>query len=139
MKSVKRCCFGMLVAGMLVTSSWAGDWSHYLGPNFDLKLGAEQFTAKSASKVWDASIKTGMCSVTIADGLLYTMGNDGTKENKDKARDFVYCLDAGTGEEKWTFDYPCALDPRLHPGGPSSTPTIHEGKVYTISKLGHIY
>jgi len=139
MKSVKRCYLGMLVAGILVTSSWAGDWPHYLGPNFDLKPDAEKFTAKSATKVWDANVKTGMCSVTIADGLLYTMGNDGTKENKDKARDFVYCLDAGTGEEKWTFDYPCALDPRLHPGGPSSTPTIHEGKVYTISKLGHIF
>jgi outer membrane protein assembly factor BamB len=82
-----------------------------------------------------------MCSVTVVDGLLYTMGNNGTKqdEDKSKARDFVYCLDAKTGEEKWTFDYACLLEPRLHPGGPSSTPTIHQGKVYTLSKFGHIF
>ncbi|MHC4726291.1 MAG: outer membrane protein assembly factor BamB family protein, partial [Planctomycetota bacterium] len=41
--------------------------------------------------------------------------------------------------EKWKFDYSCLLEPRLHPGGPSSTPTIHDGKVYTLSKLGHIF
>ncbi len=126
---------------MSMSASLAEEWPHYLGPNFDLQPQVEEFTAKSATKMWDANVKTGMCSVTIADGLLYTMGNDGTKEDEDKskAKDFVYCLDAKTGQEKWTFDYLCLLEPRLHPGGPSSTPTIHEGKVYTISKFGHLF
>jgi outer membrane protein assembly factor BamB len=130
-----------LAVFLSLTASGADDWPHYLGPNFDLRPGVEQFTAKSATKVWDAKVGTGMCSVTIADGLLYTMGNDGKKEDKDKSRakDFVYCLDARTGQEKWTFDYQCVLKPNLHPGGPSSTPTIHQGKVYTISKEGHIF
>ena len=130
-----------LAVSLSLTASGAEDWPHYLGPNFDLKPGVEEFTAKSASKVWDAKVGTGMCSVTIADGLLYTMGNDGKKEDKDKskAKDSVHCLDARTGAEKWTFDYQCVLKPNLHPGGPSSTPTIHQGKVYTISKEGHIF
>ena len=38
-----------------------------------------------------------------------------------------------------TFEYQCVLKPNLHPGGPSSTPTIPKGKVYTISKEGHIF
>jgi len=139
MKVIKRCCFVILVVGFFATSGWAGDWPHYLGPNFDLKPSLKEFTAKSGTKVWDAKVGTGMCSVTVADGLLYTMGNNGTKEDEDKARDFVHCFDAKTGEEKWTFDYPCLLEPRLHPGGPSSTPTIHAGKVYTLSKFGHIF
>ncbi|MHC4539332.1 MAG: PQQ-binding-like beta-propeller repeat protein [Planctomycetota bacterium] len=139
MKSIKWCCLGLLVAGMIVTSGWAADWSHYLGPNFDLKPDVAEFTAESASKLWDTKVKTGMCSVTIAEGLLYTMGNDEPEVGKDNAKDTVYCLDAKTGEQRWTFDYRCALDPRLHPGGPSSTPTIHGGKVYTLSKLGHIF
>ena len=131
----------MLAVGILVAPGWADDWPHYLGPNFDLQPQLNEFTASSGTKVWDAKVKIGMCSLTVADGLLYTMGNDGTKqdEDKSKAKDFVYCLDAKTGQEKWTFDYLCLLEPRLHPGGPSSTPTIHEGKVYTISKFGHIF
>ena len=117
----------------------AQEWPHYLGPGYDLQLAATEFTAKSAVQVWEHMVQTGMASITVADGLLYTTGNNGTKDDKENARDIVYCLDAKTGGEKWTFDYACALDPRLHPGGPSATPTIHEGKVYTLSKFGHIY
>ena len=117
----------------------ASDWPSYLGPNNDLQPELKQFTATTANEVWRVKLKTGMCDVTIADGLLYTMGNDGSKKDEDTAKDHIYCLDAKTGEIKWTFDYPCKLDPRLHPGGPSSTPTIHDGKVYTLSKFGQIF
>jgi len=130
-----------MIFGLFTGTSLAADWPHYLGPNFDLEPLAKEFNAKSGTIVWDAKVNTGMCSLTIADDFIYTMGNDGTPkdEDKSKARDFVYCLDAKTGEEKWKFDYSCLLEPRLHPGGPSSTPTIDEGKVYTLSKLGHIF
>ncbi|MHC4116414.1 MAG: outer membrane protein assembly factor BamB family protein [Planctomycetota bacterium] len=146
-KTASYVCHRMCIAAVClamslsVAAGGAEDWPHYLGPNYDLKPGVGQFTATSATKVWDAKVGTGMCSVTVAEGLLYTMGNDGKKDDRDKSKqkDSVYCLDAGTGEQKWTFDYQCFLQPNLHPGGPSATPTIHEGKVYTISKLGHIF
>ncbi|MCP4611524.1 MAG: PQQ-like beta-propeller repeat protein [Planctomycetes bacterium] len=141
MKILKWYSFIIIISGLLASPSWAVDWPHYLGPNYDLKPLTKEFNAKSATVVWDAKVKTGMGSLTIANGLVYTMGNDGTKQDEDKtkARDFIYCLDAKTGGEKWTYNYPCLLVPNLHPGGPSSTPTIHDGKVYTISKLGHIF
>lgn len=128
-----------MVMAFSMNGNAAQDWPSYLGPNNDLQPELKQFTATAAEEIWRVKLKTGMCSVTIADGYLYTMGNDGTKKDEDTARDHVYCLDAKTGEVKWTFDYPCKLDPRLHPGGPSSTPTIHEGKVYTLSKFGQIF
>jgi len=124
---------------MSVRARCAEEWPHYLGPNFDLHPAIEEFIAESATKVWDTKVTTGMCSVNIAQGMLYTMGNDESEAGKDNAKDWVYCLDTKTGEEGWTFIYPCALDPRLHPGGPSSTPTIHGGKVYTLSKFGNIF
>ncbi|MEW6406765.1 MAG: PQQ-binding-like beta-propeller repeat protein [Chloroflexota bacterium] len=123
---------------MSVSAYSAEEWPHYLGPYFDLKPGIEEFTAKSAVKVWDTKVTTGMCSVTIAQGMLCTMGND-ESEAGGNAKDIVYCLDSKTGEKRWTFNYPCALDPRLHPGGPSSTPTVYGGKIYTLSKFGHIF
>ena len=138
----KSICWGVFVCMAMafsVSVNAAPDWPSYLGPNNDLQPELKEFTATAADEVWRVKLKTGMCTVSIADGLLYTMGNDGSKENEETARDYVYCLDAKTGEEKWTFDYPCQLEPRLHPGGPSSTPTIHEGKVYTLSKFGQIF
>ena len=110
----------IMIVGLFTGSSWAADWPHYLGPNFDLKPLAKEFNAKSGTVVWEANVKTGMCSLTVANGLVYTMGNDGTKkdEDKTKARDFVYSLDAKSGQEKWTYNYSCLLEPRLHPGAP---------------------
>ena len=135
------CC--LIVACMVMTFSvrenHAEDWSHYLGPTGDLQTGLKEFKATKTTELWKAEVKTGMSSLTISDGLVYTMGNDGTKRNKKNANDIVYCLDAKNGEEKWTFKYACLLDPRSYLGGPSSTPTVHEGKVYTLSKSGHIY
>ena len=138
---ILKWCYVIMIIVFLAGSSLAADWPHYLGPNFDLKPIAKEFNANSGTVVWETTVKTGMGSLTIANGLVYTMGNNGTPkdEDKTKAKDFVYCLDAKSGQEKWTFDYSCLLEPRLHPGGPSSTPTIHNGKVYTLSKLGHIF
>jgi outer membrane protein assembly factor BamB len=135
------CVFMACLAIFSVTICSADEWPHYLGPRLDFSTGVDDFKATSAAIVWDAKVGIGMCSITISDGLLYTMGNDGKKDDKDKdkAKDTIYCLDAKTGQEKWTFEYQCRLDPRLHPGGPSSTPTIHDGKVYTLSKFGHIF
>ena len=138
-KSIYLGVFVCMAVAFSVRVNAAQDWPSYLGPNNDLQPVLKQFTATTADEVWRAQLKTGMCSVTIADGLLYTMGNDGTKENEKTAKDYVYCLDAKTGAVKWTFDYPCQLEPKLHPGGPSSTPTVHEGKVYTLSKFGQIF
>jgi len=137
-KRVGICVCVLLLLGMTV--GWgASDWANYLGPNLDLQPTLKTFNATSVTELWQAQVKTGMCSVSVKDGMVYTMGNNGTKENKDAARDIVTCLDAATGQKKWSFDYACKLDPRLHPGGPSSTPTVHEGKVYTCSKFGHLY
>ncbi len=117
----------------------AQDWPHYLGPRFDLQPGVKEFTATSVAEVWRAQVKTAMSAPTIADGSVYTMGNDGSKTDKTKGNDIVYCLDANTGKEKWTFAYAAPLDPRLYPGGPNATPTVCDGKVYTLGKFGHIH
>lgn len=138
-KSILCCVFLCLVTASTTSVNATPDWPGYLGPNNDMQPELKHFAATGADEVWRAQVKTGMCSVTIANGLLYTMGNDGTKKDEDTAKDYIYCLDAKTGEMKWTFDYPCKLDPNLHPGGPSSTPTVHEGKVYTLSKFGDIF
>jgi outer membrane protein assembly factor BamB len=51
----------------------------------------------------------------------------------------VYCLDAKSGETLWTHAYPARLSPNSYEGGPSATPTIADGNVYTLSKEGMAY
>ncbi len=56
-----------------------------------------------------------------------------------KGKDTVWCLSATDGRVLWKHIYNCPLDPRYYEGGPGSTPTIHHGFVYTLSKKGHVF
>ena len=90
--SKKNICLGVWVFMAMVfavSANAAPDWPSYLGPNNDLQPELKEFKATTADEVWRVQLKTGMCDVTIADGLLYTMGNDGTKKDEDTAKDYV--------------------------------------------------
>ncbi|MDP7289572.1 MAG: PQQ-binding-like beta-propeller repeat protein, partial [Phycisphaerae bacterium] len=82
--------------------------------------------------LWEQKIGKGFGSITIGAGRAYAMGSDG-------AKDTVFCFDAKTGKKVWSFSYAAKLEPKLHEGGPTSTPTIDGENVYTISKHGDVY
>jgi outer membrane protein assembly factor BamB len=69
------------------------------------------------------------------------MGNTGQKGDKqeDRHQDIIYCFDAQTGKPLWTHAYTSPLIPKGYEGGTSATPTIHEGRVYTLSKIGRVF
>jgi len=56
-----------------------------------------------------------------------------------KDTDIITCFDAQTGAVLWKKEYAEPLDANMHEGGPHATPTIAEGKVYTISKTGKVF
>jgi outer membrane protein assembly factor BamB len=114
----------------------AGDWPRWRGPDFD---GVSRETGWSASwraggptVSWRSSVGTGFSSFAVADGRLYTMGN------RDDT-DTVYCLDAATGKLNWKHAYACPLDDKLFEGGPTATPTVAGGRVYTLSRRGDLF
>ena len=123
---------GIFLAG----STHASDWPNWRGPNRDgvsTEKGLSFDWPKTGPKIlWTAGVGTGFSSVAIADGRLFTMGNE------DDA-DVVRCLDAASGKPIWSHNYECPLDPNLFEGGPTSTPTVDGDRVYTISRLGHVY
>jgi outer membrane protein assembly factor BamB len=112
----------------------ADDWPNWRGPNFD-GISTESLPAKLPEKlpvIWKRNVGIGFSSVSVQGERVLTMGNrDG--------RDTVICLDAATGETLWKHSYLCELDPKYYEGGPSATPTIHSGSVYSVSKKGHVF
>jgi outer membrane protein assembly factor BamB len=115
-----------------IAGAGEGDWPHFRGPHYNGNPVEKSFTASSVKRLWAASVHTGMASMSIVGDRLYTMGN------KDDT-DVVSCLSTSDGAVVWTHRYPCKLAPNLYEGGPSATPTVHDGKVYTISKFGDIF
>ncbi len=127
----------LCAAGVYVGSAAGADWPHWRGPDYDgisRETGFDASSLGSETKpVWEAEIGMGFSSVTVSDGRAYVTGNVGKKQ------DVVYCFDAETGREIWKHTYAEPLDPKYYEGGTSASCTVHEGKVYTISKQGKIF
>ena len=136
--------FLAFVAGLSFTVSGA-DWPNWRGPT---KNGISMDTHWSADwpsggpkVLWQKEIGIGFSSMTVSAGRVYAMGNTGTKGDKNEKshRDVVYCFDAETGHEIWQHGYATPLDPKYYEGGPSATPTLADGNVFTLGKTGEVY
>lgn len=111
------------------------DWPQYRGPERDGKAPAAASGALSweaPRRLWEKELGRGASSVAVAGGRLFTLGNV-------NRRDIVYCLDPSSGEEIWRFVYKCELSARQFEGGPASTPTVAEGRAYTLSHEGQLF
>ncbi|MBT3278780.1 MAG: PQQ-like beta-propeller repeat protein [Phycisphaerales bacterium] len=110
---------------LLTTAVMAAGFEGYLGPKRD---GQYPQVNSIGKKLWTKSIGTGYSNVTVVGDALYTMGNS-------NGMDTVYCLEAKTGKTTWTHTYRCS-DGNFR--GPRCTPSVFDGKVYTVSREGHI-
>ena len=122
-------CAATLLAEESSWLRWSGPRGDFVSSETDW---SHDWPEDGLQQIWKAEIGTGFSSVTIASGLLYTMG-------RSEDEDVVYCLDANTGEEKWRFKYPALLFDNLHEGGPGATPTIDGDHVYTLSRDGKLF
>lgn len=111
----------------------AGDWPTWMGPNLN---GVSRESGWSTDwpedglpQVWSTEIGIGFSSVSIVDGLLYTMGHSGGEET-------VWCLHAENGDVVWKQSYSAERNSNLYEGGPGSTPTVDGNFVYTLSVDG---
>jgi outer membrane protein assembly factor BamB len=114
----------------------AVDWPQWRGANRD-GISNEQISPANWGKegprqLWKKGVGTGVSSVAVSGGRLYTMGNNGSV-------DAVFCLNAATGAEIWRHTYPQPLDDRQFEGGPAGTPTVDGDKVYTLSHEGDLF
>lgn len=114
----------------------AADWPCWRGPEHNgisRETGwRDQWPAEGPAVAWKANVGTGFSTVAVAAGRLVTLGN---QDNTDT----IHCLDAATGAKLWTHSYPSALDDKLFEGGPTATPALDGGRVYTLSRWGDLF
>jgi outer membrane protein assembly factor BamB len=71
----------------------------------------------------------------VTGGRLYTM----ERQAKPAEVERILCLDAATGKNLWVHEYPASYNKMEYGNGPRSTPTVHDGRVYTFGAVGHLH
>ena len=115
------------------------DWPQFHGPQHDNTSPEtgwkKDWPADGPPVLWKANVGRGLASFAVVKNRAYTAGNDGAD------RDTVLCLDLDTGKEVWRHDYACktATHPMpIVPYGPAATPTVVDGRVFTVSREGDV-
>lgn len=113
----------------------ADDWFRWRGPNLN-GVSEEQAWqcdwSSAANIVWRAEVGTGFSSFVTCQNRCITVGH-----TNDQA--VVRCFDVDSGKEQWSFAYAASLDDRDFEGGTTGTPTIDDGRVYTLSRSGQLF
>ncbi len=121
------------------------DWPNWRGPQKNgISLETDwscNWPTQGPPVLWKQQVGIGFSSIAVSQNRAYTMGNTGKKGTGQfpANQDVVYCFDAQTGQELWSHSYASDLKPNGYEGGTSATPTIAEGRVYTLSKHGMVF
>jgi len=117
----------------LAVGAARGDWAEWRGPN---RTGVSPDTGLIDSipemkprLLWkNSAVGDGFTSVSVAGESVYLGGSHGDQSA-------VYCLDLKDGKQKWMTDIG-PLYKNNYGDGPRATPTIHDGKLYTMTGHG---
>ena len=112
----------------------AGDWPQFLGPTRDGVYAGSDLAAtwpkEGPPVVWQKSIGQGFSGPVVAAGQLILF-------QRLKDQEVVACLDARSGEPKWTKSFPSDYrDDFGFDEGPRATPCVAQGRVYTFGAEG---
>ncbi|HBV61789.1 MAG TPA: alcohol dehydrogenase [Rhodopirellula sp.] len=134
--SVFALTVGIFLATSCARTCFGADWPRFRGPDNNGVSQETDWNADWGNEAppidWRFDVGTGYSSVVIANGRLYTLGN---QQNVDT----VYCLEAQTGKLMWSHSYECATDPNEFEGGPTATPTVADGELFTLSRVGDLF
>jgi outer membrane protein assembly factor BamB len=136
LSSFKRSCLLILLA--IVGPASAGDWPQWRGPGRDNVWHEKDLPDRLPDNIkprWKRPLGGGYGGIAVTGGRVYVM--DRQKLPREVER--VVCLDAGSGKTLWTHEYPVRYGKLDYGNGPRSTPTVHQGKVYTFGALAHLH
>src|SRR4051812_26645131 len=129
----------------------ADDWPQWLGPQRDSvwrETGIlEKFPAEGPPVRWRVPIGPGYSGPAVAAGRVYVMDRAVAKDAPPPGGPFkrghipgterVLCFDQADGTLLWTHEYDCPYTVS-YAAGPRVTPTVADGKVYTLGTEGNL-
>jgi outer membrane protein assembly factor BamB len=132
-----------ILAGLalLMLCAHGDDWPQWRGPERDGVWHEEgimdSFPSDGPRILWRAPAGGGWSSPVVAEGRVFLADSEFVPP---KVRERVRCFDVATGRVLWTYDYDVdypewAVNAEQN-GGPSATPAVVDGKVYTLGANG---
>ena len=114
------------------------DWPRWRGVRGNGTWNAPKLPAawpiEGLQRVWRRDLGGGYGGVAVSGGRVCVM--DRQRKPNDVER--VVCLDAVSGEQLWSHSWPADYSGVSYDNGPRSTPTIFQGRVYTLGAVGHL-
>jgi WD40 repeat protein len=137
----RRNFFQMAALGLallLPVAVRADDWPQWRGPNRDgvwRETGILETIPASGLEVrWRAKVGNGFSGPAVAQGRVFVTDH---QFNPEVER--VLCFDEATGKPLWVHSYPCNYKDMEYGNGPRASPTVHDGKIYTLGTQGHLF
>jgi outer membrane protein assembly factor BamB len=140
-----------IVLSVLAPTARGDDWPQWMGPERDgvwRETGiVKAIPAAGLPVKWRSEVKGGYSGPAIADGRVFLMDYDRREGEVANApndrttlagRERVLCLDATSGSLVWKHDYDCPYS-ISYASGPRCTPTVVDGKVYTLGSEGNLF
>jgi outer membrane protein assembly factor BamB len=141
-----------IALGLLLGTAAADDWPEWMGRG---RTGhwretgiIDRFPAEGPRIVWRQKISGGYSGPAVAAGKVYLTDfqtpadvsalSAPQSRPKIAGKERVICLDAASGDELWQHAYDCTYE-IAYPAGPRCTPTVVDGKVYSLGSQGHLF
>src|SRR5262245_40521245 len=133
-----RVALAIVIFGPTLTRAGEPDWPQWRGPGRDNVWPVAGFPQKLPDKfreLWKQPVGGGFGGIAVVGDSVFLMD----RQTSPKEVERVVCLDFDTGKPKWVREYPASYKGVDYGNGPRSTPTVHDGKVYTLGTVGHVH
>ena len=97
---------------------------------FHAKKLANRLAETGPKRLWEAQVGIGFYRWLWRKDVCIRWGT--------KKADTLYCLDAKTGRKQWSYSWLSNIGAKFYIGGPGSTPTVTDGRVYVSGKWGEV-
>ncbi len=119
-----------------LATTTANDFPQFLGPHRDARASEialdRDWERNQPRCLWRREIGAGWASFAAVNGFAVTLEQRGELE-------MVTCYEVATGEPVWVHSIQTRHATTEGGVGPRSTPTIHQGKVYTLGAAGALF